>query len=176
MGETIRIRAAQEADIPEIQAIYALEVREETASFEEVPPDTAEMTGRWRGFVDGGYPYVVAEIGGRLAGYAYASAYRSRRAYRFAVEDSVYVARWARGRGVAGRLLERLIAECEAAGFRQMVAIIGGKDNHGSIRLHEAKGFALVGTLKGVGWKHGRWIDTVFYQRPLGPGKDAPAD
>jgi L-amino acid N-acyltransferase YncA len=164
------IRAALEADLEGVGAIYRLEVLEGTASFELGPPDRAELTARWRAIRAAGLPYVVAELEGRIAGYAYAGPYRTRAGYRHSCEDSVYIARFARRRGLGRALLERVIAEASASGRRQMVAIIGDSAHLASIRLHEQSGFRLVGVLQDVGCKFGRWLDTVIMQRPLGEG------
>jgi L-amino acid N-acyltransferase YncA len=163
----IAIRAAEPADIAAITRIYAHAVRCGTASFEIEPPDEAEMARRQRALIDGGFPYLVAEGDGAVLGYAYAGPYRSRPAYRFSVENSVYVAPDAHRRGVGRALLERLIAEAQARGFRQMIAVIGDSDQAPSIALHRAAGFRLVGTIAAVGFKHGRWLDSVLMQREL---------
>lgn len=168
------IRPCEERDLPAITAIYRDAVLTGTASFEIEPPSEAEMGRRRTALLEGGHPYLVAEAGGRLAGYAYAGAYRARPAYRGSVENSVYVAEAARRSGVARALLAALVEEAAERGFRQMIAVIGDSANAASIRLHEAAGFAHVGTLRSVGWKHGRWLDTVLMQRPLGPGDGAP--
>jgi L-amino acid N-acyltransferase YncA len=170
----LRLRPAADADIPAIAAIYAHAVRHGTASFELDPPDEAEMARRRAALMAGGYPYLVAERGQELLGYAYAGAYRTRPAYRSTVEDSVYVAPAAQGAGVGRALLSALIAECEARDFRLMVAVIGDRGSSGSIKLHEALGFAHVGALEPVGYKHGCWLATVLMQRVLGPGATTP--
>jgi phosphinothricin acetyltransferase len=170
----LRIRPATDADVPAIAAIYADAVTHGTASFELEAPDDAEMARRRRAVIEGGYPYLVAERGQELLGYAYAGAYRTRPAYRSTVEDSVYVAPAAQGEGVGRALLSTLIAECEARDFRLMVAVIGDRASTGSIKLHEALGFAHVGALEPVGYKHGRWLGTVLMQRVLGPGATTP--
>lgn len=167
---TIALRPVARADIPLILAIYAHEVRHGTASWELEPPDEPEMARRMAAVLDGGYPYLVAEEGGELAGYSYASSYRPRAGYRFVAEDSIYVAQAFRGRGVARALLAALIEACEQRGLRQMVAVIGDSQNHASIRLHSSLGFAHVGLLPAIGYKHGRWLDSVLMQRPLGRG------
>jgi phosphinothricin acetyltransferase len=173
--QNVLIRPASAHDVPAITRIYAHAVVHGTASFEVDPPDDAEMARRQRAIIDGGYPYLVAELSGAVIGYGYAGLYRARPAYRWSVEDSVYVAPDAHGRGVGRALLERLIAESEQRGFRQMIAVIGDSQNVASIELHRALGFALVGTFISVGFKHGRWLDSVLMQRPLGPGdKTAP--
>ena len=177
------IRSAQMDDFASIQSIYAIEVREHTATFEITPPDMEEMTSRWRHITDMGLPYLVAELDGDVVGYAYASSYRSRPAYNHTVEDSVYVARDKHRQGVGRTLLTELICQCRDLGKRQMVAIIGDSRHDASIRLHENAGFRHVGTLNQVGWKLGRWVDSVIMQRPLVSepddevfNRDAPAD
>lgn len=169
------VRPCTRDDLPEVREIYALEVREGTASFELEPPSLAEMTARFAAIEAAGLPYLVAELEGRIAGYAYASPYRPRPAYRHTVEDSVYVARFARRQGVGRALLDAVIAGATARGKRQMVAIIGDSAHVASIDLHARAGFRLVGTLENVGWKFGRWLDTVIMQRDLGDGASAPA-
>jgi L-amino acid N-acyltransferase YncA len=168
------IRPATPADIPAITRIYAHAVRHGTASFELEPPDETEMSRRQRALLDGGYPYLVAEIGGAVAGYAYAGPYRARPAYRFSVENSIYIAPDMHRRGIGRVLLDRLIAECEGRGFRLMIAVIGDSAQTPSIELHRLAGFRLVGALEGVGYKFERWLDTVLMQRPLGKGRSAP--
>jgi phosphinothricin acetyltransferase len=167
---SLLIRASVEADIPAIAAIYADAVINGTASFELDPPNVEEMARRRDAVLAGGFPHLVAERQGRLAGCAYASAYRTRPAYRFTVEDSVYVAAGQQGQGVGRALLSALIADCEARDFRLMVAVIGDSASTASIRLHEALGFTHVGVLEPIGYKHGRWLATVLMQRVLGPG------
>lgn len=166
------IRPAAAADIARIQPIYAHAVMHGTASFELEPPDEAEMARRFAAIAAAGYPCLVADESGALLGYAYAGAYRPRPAYRHTVEDSIYVAPGAQGRGVGRALLEALIADCTARGFRQMVAVIG--DGTGasapSRRLHEQAGFAPIGVARAVGFKHGRWLDQLLMQRALGAG------
>ena len=171
------IRDVAPADIPAIAAIYASEVRNHVNTYEYDVPDEAEMERRMSGIVAAGYPYLVAEAGGQLLGYAYASSYRARAGYRFTVENSVYVAAGRQGQGVGAALLQRLIAECEGRGFRQMIAVIGEPTNTASIRLHEKFGFQLIGIFHGIAWKHGRWLDTVQMQLALGRGDQVgPAD
>lgn len=170
----LSLRPATPADIPAITAIYGPNVRDGIASFEYDPPDAAEMARRQAAILDAGYPYLVAEIDGSVAGYAYASAYRSRPGYRFACENSVYVAPSAQGKGVGKALLARLIEDCTTLGYRQMIAVIGNLGNHGSIALHRACGFTVVGVLPSIGWKLNRWVDCVLMQRPLGEGDKAP--
>ncbi len=167
---TTLIRAATAADIPAITAIYAHAVRFGTASFEIDPPDEAEMGERFRTLVSGGFPYLVATIDDRLAGYAYAGLYRTRVAYRNTLEDSVYIDPQFHRRGIGRALLDRLMTESEARGYRQMIAVIGDSAQLGSIALHRAAGFRMVGTFEAVGHKFGRWLDTVLMQRALGAG------
>lgn len=167
------IRPAVADDLPAIAALYSREVDERVATYEYVAPDEAEMARRWRGIVDQGFPYFIAELDGRFAGYAYASSYRTREGYRWTVEDTVYIEPWAQGRGVGRGLLQRLIDECQTLGFRQMVAVIGDVSNSASVALHERLGFRTIGVFAGLGRKHGRWLDTVQMQRALGPGTDA---
>ena len=171
---SILVRPSVDADIPALTAIYAHAVIHGTASFELEPPSEAEMARRRAALLADGYPYLVAEAGGGVAGYAYAGAYRTRPAYRSTVEDSVYVAPALQGAGTGRALLGALIQACEVRGFRQMVAVIGDSASEGSRRLHEALGFRLVGTLQAVGYKHGRWLDSVLMQRALGTGATSP--
>ena len=166
----LEIRPATEADLSVVTAIYHQAVRFGTATFEIDPPDLAEMTRRFRALTDGGFPYVVATLDGRVVGYAYAGAYRPRPAYRFTVENSVYLEPATHRRGIGLQLLRRLIAECEARGFRQMIAVIGDSANAGSIGVHSSAGFSMIGTHPNVGFKFGRWLDTVMMQRALGDG------
>lgn len=165
------LRPALTADIPAITAIYGHWVAHGLASFEYDPPDAAEMGHRHAAITEAGYPYLLAEADGRVLGYAYASAYRTRPAYRFAVEDSIYVAPDAQRGGIAHALLGALIEACTAQGFRLMVAVIGDSANAPSIGLHAALGFNRAGLLPGIGWKHGRWVDSVLMTRPLGEGQ-----
>ena len=174
---SLEIRPATEADLPIVTAIYDQAVRFGTATFELEPPDIAEMTRRFRTLVDGGFPYLVATLDGRVVGYAYAGAYRPRPAYRFTVENSIYLRPANHRRGIGLRLLHRLIEESEKRGYRQMVAVIGDSANAGSIGVHTACGFKMIGTHPDVGLKFGRWLDTVMMQRALGPGATTvPAD
>jgi len=166
------IRPARPADVAAITRIYAQAVRHGTASFELEPPEQAEMARRQDALVAGGFPYLVAEEDGGILGYAYAGPYRARPAYRFTVEDSVYIAPEAQRRGLGRLLLERLITESEARGYRQMIAVIGDSAQHASIALHMALGFRLIGTFAAVGFKFDRWLDTVLMQRPLGQGAE----
>jgi phosphinothricin acetyltransferase len=171
---SILVRVSSEADLDTITAIYTHAVTHGTASFELDPPDRAEMTRRRAAILEGGYPYLVAAKDGAVLGYAYAGAYRTRPAYRSTVEDSIYVAPSAQGQGVGRLLLAALIDECEARDFRLMVAVIGDEESKGSIGLHRSLGFEPVGILKGIGYKHGRWLSTVLMQRPLGQGMNEP--
>jgi L-amino acid N-acyltransferase YncA len=168
------IRTARENDFPAITAIYAHHVLHGTASFELDPPNEEEMRLRAAHVRHEQMPYLVAELDGEVVGYAYATIYRSRRAYRFTAEDSVYIRHDLAGRGIGRALLEALIAECEGIGCRQMIAQIGDRANLASIRLHERAGFAHAGMLKSVGFKFGRWLDTVRMQRTLGVGDATP--
>jgi L-amino acid N-acyltransferase YncA len=166
----INIRAATAADLPAITAIYEQAVLHGTATFEIDPPDLAEMTRRFEGLASGGFPYFVATEGDQVLGYAYAGPHRPRMAYRFTVENSIYLAPAAQRRGIGGKMLAALLVACEAKGFRQMVAVIGDSANAGSIAVHRNAGFALIGTHPSVGFKFGRWLDTVSMQRALGTG------
>jgi L-amino acid N-acyltransferase YncA len=173
----LHIREAREADIAAITAIYALEVRDHVNTYEYEAPDEAEMLRRMRAVLDAGHPYLVAEQDGQVLGYAYTSSFRSRAGYRFTVENSVYVAPGAKGHGIGSALLAALIEASERRGVRQMIAVIGEPGNLASIRLHERFGFRHIGTLPGIAWKQGRWLDTVFMQRALGDGTgSAPVD
>ena len=169
----IPIRPAQPRDLAAITRIYDHAVRHGTASFEIEPPDEREMARRYEALRAGGYPYLVAELDGAIVGYAYAGPYRARAAYRWSVEDTIYVAQSSQRRGIGRALLERLIADAEAGGFRQMIAVIGDSANASSIELHRAAGFRMVGTFDNVGFKFGRWLDSVLMQRPLGTGATA---
>jgi len=173
IGGTI-VRPAGAGDIAAITRIYADAVRHGTASFELEPPDEAEMAQRREALLEKRYPYLVAERAGAVAGYAYAAAYRARRAYDWCVEDSIYIAPEFHRQGIGRLLLARLIEESAALGFRQMIAVIGDTANAGSVAVHAAAGFRLVGTFQSIGWKHGRWLDTVLMQRQLGGGDTAP--
>ncbi len=174
MLSPIVIRPAAPSDIKDITAIYGHAVEHGTASFEIEPPSLAEMTTRQKLLLDRGFPYLVADAGGTVAGFAYAGPYRPRIAYRHSVEDSVYVNPRVHRRGIGRLLLTELIASAEERGFRQMIAVIGDSRQASSIALHRNLGFSPVGTLTNVGFKHGQWLDTVLMQRPLGKGADAP--
>ena len=165
----VTIRDATPADIPAIHAIYAHHVLHGLASFEEIPPPLDEMRVRFEAVVSAGKPYIVAEIDGRIAGYGYASAYRSRSAYRYTLENSIYVAEGMRGKGVGSALLTALVQRCKRGPWRQMLAIIGDSGNAASIGVHRKAGFRQVGVLERVGYKHGRWVDSVVMQLELSP-------
>ncbi|HEY7243096.1 MAG TPA: GNAT family N-acetyltransferase [Xanthobacteraceae bacterium] len=176
MSATLSIRPAGWRDLSAIAEIYSAAVRYGTATFELDPPDESEMTGRYQALRSGGYPFLVAELGGLLAGYAYAGPYRARPAYKWTVEDSIYVRPGSHRQGIGRALLAELIAFSEAGGYRQMIAIIGDSANAASIELHRAAGFRMVGTFDNVGFKLGRWLDSVLMQRPLGSGATTPPD
>ena len=173
-ADDMTIRPVAIADLSAITAIYAECVVHGTASFELDPPDETEMRRRHDALLAGGHPYLVAEGGGEILGYAYAGPYRPRPAYRATVEDSIYLSPAAQGRGIGRRLLTHLIDAATEAGFRQMVGVIGDSGHQASIRLHASLGFRLVGIFENVGWKHGRWLDSVLMQRALGAGGDEP--
>lgn len=173
MAKKLSVRDSVEADLAAIQAIYGHHVLHGTGSFETEPPDRAAMTERRAALLAQGYPHMVAvDADGAVVGFAYAGPFRPRAAFRFTVEDSVYVAPGQQGKGVGRALLSALVARCEADGFRQMVAVIGDSANAGSIALHGALGFRPSGSLLAAGFKFGRWVDVVFMQRQLGPGAD----
>jgi len=166
----IEIRPATDADLPAITAIYAEAVLHGTATFELVPPDLAEMTRRYSEITSDNFPYLVALLDGNVVGYAYASHYRTRPAYRFTVENAIYLAPDSHRRGVGTRLLQRLIDDCERLGFRQLIAVVGDSANAGSIGVHAKAGFQTIGLHPDVGFKFGRWLDIVLMQRALGGG------
>lgn len=170
------LRNADLSDLPAITAIYADSVLHGTASYELDPPEEAEMQERFLAITSKGFPYIAAEDpDGVLLGYAYASSFRTRPAYRWLVEDSIYLAPAARGRGIGRALLADLLQRCTQLGFRQMVAVIGGASD-ASVALHKSLGFETTGTLKGTGFKHGRWLDTVLMQLELGEGTASEPD
>ena len=171
LRQTIVVRAATDADMAAVRDIYAHYVLHSLATFEETPPTLEDMLARRRASVDLGLPYLVAEAAGAVAGFAYATAYRPRPAYRFTIEDSVYVADGQTGRGMGSALLGQLVVCCEQGPWRQMIAVVGYSANSGSVALHRRFGFQLVGTLRSVGFKFGRWVDTPILQRPLRPTK-----
>ena len=164
------IRAAGEADVPEIQAIYAHHVLTGAGTFEESPPSVEEMSTRLAKVTAGRWSWLVATDATGVLGFAYYTQFRDRSAYRYCVEDSVYVREDVRGQGVGKALVARLIEDATAAGMRQMIAVIGDSENVGSIGVHASLGFQMVGTLRSVGVKFGRWVDVVWMQRPLGRG------
>lgn len=166
----MEIRHATDADVPDIQAIYAHHVLHGTGTFEEDPPSVEEMFLRFHKVVDHGFVWLVAADATGVLGYGYYAPFRERSAYRFTVEDSIYVRDDVRGQGVGKALVTRLIELATAQGLRQMIAVIGDSDNVGSIGVHASMGFHMVGTMKSVGIKFGRWIDVVTMQRPLGRG------
>jgi phosphinothricin acetyltransferase len=168
------VRLATVADIPAITAIYAHAVQHGTATFEIDPPNESEMADRFRALAEAGFPYLVAECDSEVRGYAYAGLYRKRIAYRYTLEDSIYVAPGCQGRGIGRALINHLLSQASACGFRQMIAVIGDSKQPASIALHRAAGFQVVGTFAAVGFKFGRWLDTVLMQRPLGPGATTP--
>ena len=167
MTSTIAIRDASESDVLQITEIYAHHVLHGLASFEEVPPPASELLTRMKSVRELGAPYLAAEIDGRVVGYSYATLYRTRSAYRFTLEDSVYVREGFAGRGIGRTLLEALLDRCQAGPWEQMIAVIGDSANRASIELHRALGFREVGTLRAVGFKLGRWVDSVLMQRAL---------
>ncbi len=170
------IRPSEDADIATIAAIYGHHVLHGVASFEEVPPPVEEIARRRGDIVGRGLPYLVAERAGSVLGYCYAGPFRPRSAYRYTLEDSIYIAPGEVGRGIGRALLQAVLDQSTQLGYRQMVAVIGGSDTVASIRLHAALGFAPVGTLNGIGYKFGGWVDTVLMQKPLGPGSTMPPD
>lgn len=163
------MRDSRRADLPDVQQIYAFYVLSSVATFEEEPPSVEDLLARRNKIIDAGLPYLIATLDGAVAGYAYASSYRPRVAYRYTIEDSVYVRQDLRSRGIGRALLAVLLDRCQVGCWRQMVAVIGDSANSGSIALHSSCGFEHVGTLKGVGYKFGKWVDTVLMQRALGP-------
>lgn len=171
---TLVLRDSLDADIPAITAIYGHAVRTGTASFEYDPPDAAEMARRRADVLGKDFPYLVAELDGTVAGYAYANTYRTRPAYRFSVEDSIYMAPDRQGAGIGRQLLSALLQRCEALDLRLVIAVIGNSATLPSIRLHASCGFTHAGSLPNVGWKDGRWLNSVFMVRALGPGAAAP--
>lgn len=172
----LTIRPSTEADLPAIQAIYAHAVEHGTGTFETDVPGVEEMARRRQEVLSRHLPWLVAERGGEVLGYAYANYFRPRMAYRFCVEDSIYLSPAAQGQGAGRLLLAELIARCEAAGARQMLAVIGDAANAGSVGVHTALGFEHTGVLKSAGWKFGRWLDVVLMQRTLGQGDSAAAE
>jgi L-amino acid N-acyltransferase YncA len=168
----LSVRPSVEADASALAAIYGHHVLHGFGTFEEIAPSPAEMAARRRAIVERGLPHLVAEQAGRVLGFAYASPFRTRAAYRYTVEDSVYVAPDAIGRGVGKAVLAEVLSACQRLGFRQVVAVIGGSDNAASIGVHRALGFEPAGVGKGFGYKQGRWVDVVWMQKPLNGGAD----
>ncbi|MFC1674224.1 GNAT family N-acetyltransferase [Pseudomonadota bacterium] len=171
-ADIITIRDSRPDDAADIARIYAHHVQHSTASFEEVPPSEADIIERRACVLEFGAPYIVAELYGEVHGFAYASKFRPRSAYRHTVEDSIYVDPATTGKGIGTKLLSALIKRCTALGYRQMVAVIGGTDNVASIKVHSRLGFTQAGVMKSAGYKFGAWVDTVLLQRPLGDGDD----
>ena len=170
----VSIRDVTEADIPAIQRIYAHHVEHGIATFELTPPSQQEMLARYHRIQAERMPYLAACEDGQLLGYCYANTYRPRPAYRFTVEDSIYLSPDHQGRGVGRQLLQALVSRCETGPWRQMVAVISGEGSEASVALHQKLGFVHAGNLRTVGFKHGRWIDTILMQRMLGPGGGTP--
>jgi len=170
----VDVRDAAQDDLPAIQALYAHHVLCGLASFEEAPPDLEEMRRRHADVTSRGLPFLVAARGDAVLGFGYCAPYRARSAYRYALEDSVYIREGSAGQGPGSKLLAELIARCERLGYRQVIAVIGDSANAASIALHARYGFLRVGTLRSTGYKFGRWVDSVLMQRPLGPGDGTP--
>jgi len=166
----VQVRTATEDDIPAVHAIYSHHVLNGLGSFEEQAPSREELLRRYRDVTGQGLPYVVAEFGAEVAGYGYCALYRTRSAYRYSLEDSVYVRDGMHNRGIGTAVLTELIRHCEGLGYRQLIAVIGDRAHAASIALHASQGFLRVGTLRSVGFKFGRWVDSVIMQRPLGAG------
>ena len=170
----MEVRAAAQGDLAAIQAIYAHHVLRGLATFEEEPPDVEEMRRRHADVTARGLPYLIAVERGEVLGYGYCAPYRARSAYRYALEDSIYIKDGHLGKGIGTQLLTQLLRICEGLGYRQVIAVIGDSANAGSIALHARLGFVRVGTLRSTGYKLGRWVDSVLMQRPLGPGDGTP--
>lgn len=170
----MQVRDAAPGELPAIQSIYAHHVLRGLASFEEVPPDLEEMRRRHADVTGRGLPFLVAARGTEVLGFGYCAPYRARSAYRYALEDSVYISEGSAGQGLGAKILDELIARCERLGYRQVIAVIGDSANAASIALHARFGFVRVGTLRSSGYKFGRWVDSVLMQRPLGPGDGTP--
>jgi phosphinothricin acetyltransferase len=174
MTSPLVLRPSSDADLPAITRIYGHAVQHGTGTFELEQPDQAEMARRRADVLGKGLPWLVAERDGNVLGYAYANHFRPRRAYRFCLEDSIYLDEAARGHGVGRLLLAELMAQCEAQGARQMLAVIGDSANAGSVGVHRACGFEDTGVFKAAGWKFGRWLDVVLMQKALGTGSATP--
>lgn len=173
----VTVRPSKASDVAPIAEIYGYHVLNGLASFELLAPSKDEIAKRRADVIGNNFPYLVAEADGRVVGYAYAALYRARLAYRHTLEDSVYLHKDYTGRGIGTRLLTALVEGCEKAGCRQLIAVIGDSANHGSIRMHSACGFRRAGTLRAVGFKFGRWVDSVIMQREIGDGaKTLPPD
>jgi L-amino acid N-acyltransferase YncA len=170
MKAKLRVRVADEDDIPAIQEIYAHYVLKSSSSFEEEAPTVAEMTARWQKIRSRKMPFLVAVVGKRVSGYAYGGPYRERSAYRYTIEDSIYIAPDMLGRGIGNALMEELIKRCTALGYRQMIAVIGDSTNAASLAIHSRHGFRVIGALSSSGFKFGHWADAVLMQRSLGDG------
>jgi L-amino acid N-acyltransferase YncA len=170
MNRVVLIRAVAPADVSAINTIYGENVLHGTASWELKPPNEDEIRQRMQNILAQGYPYFVAELANKVVGYSYASSYRPRPGYRFCVENSIYVDPAYQRRGIARQLMSTVIDACTAQGFRQMIAVIGDSENIASIKLHRSLGFVQVGLLPTIGFKHGRWLDSVLMQRALGEG------
>jgi phosphinothricin acetyltransferase len=168
--DSLTIRPSEEADLGAIQAIYAIAVQQGTGTFETEAPSLEEMARRRAEVLSRDLPWLVAEADGQVLGYAYANYFRPRLAYRFCLEDSIYLHPQSQGKGLGKLLLAELIARCEQQGARQMLAVIGDANNQGSIGIHRSQGFSHTGVLKSAGWKFGRWLDVVMMQRELGQG------
>jgi L-amino acid N-acyltransferase YncA len=176
MSGELLIRPSRDGDIAAITAIYGYHVLHGLASFEEVPPASEELVRRRREILDRGLPYLVAERDGRVVGYCYAGPFRTRSAYRYSLEDSIYIDAAETGRGIGRALLTQLLELSTELGYRQMIAVIGGSETLPSINLHKALGFTHIGVISAVGFKFGRWVDSVLMQRPLGPGLTTPPE
>jgi L-amino acid N-acyltransferase YncA len=176
LNPSFLIRPSRDGDVAAITAIYRYHVLTGVASFEEIPPEADEVARRRRAMVDRGLPHLVAERSGQILGYCYAGPYRMRSAYRFTLEDSIYLDRAEVGRGIGRALLTELLDRCTALGYRQMVAVIGGSDQWPSVRLHAALGFTRIGILPTVGFKLGNWVDVVLMRRALGLGAKTPPE
>lgn len=172
----LTLRTATDADLPAITAIYAHHVLHGTGTFETTPPTQADMTTRRLDVLARGLPYLVAEQGGRVVGFAYCQWFKPRPAYRYSAEDSIYLHPDAAGQGLGRQLLTALAHQAEAAGVRKLIAVIGDSGNHGSIGVHRALGFEHVGTIRSCGWKFGRWLDIVLMEKSLGAGDSTPPE
>jgi len=168
------IRPSRDEDVPAITAIYAHHVLHGTGTFETEPPSIADMRTRRADVLSKGLPYLVAEQDGKIAGFAYGNWFKPRPAYRYSVEDSIYLAPDQHGQGLGRALLAELLARCEAVGIRKVMAIVGDSANAGSIGVHQALGFTQVGTIDACGWKFGAWRDIVIMQKTLGLGDTQP--